>query len=120
MISGKCRPLFFLFPVHCNKFSRSAMQLAGCTSTTPVYPNGVFSISVVLREVNKLRSKDAQAGFSVVRLVPGLLPEILSLTCVLSFICSACWALEWDDQDYTHSLRGSCLRHIWLSSHVCS
>lgn len=47
----------------------------------------------------------------MLRLLPGcasgLLLESLSLTCALSALFE--WALEWDDQDYTHSLRGSCI-----------
>lgn len=29
------------------------------------------------------------------------------MSCALSALFE--WALEWDDQDYTHSLRGSCI-----------
>lgn len=29
------------------------------------------------------------------------------MSCALSALSG--WALEWDDQDYTHSLRGSCV-----------
>lgn len=110
MILGKYRSLLFYFLYTALNFLvHAADRIKTCTSTTPVYSNGVFPVSVVQREV--VKEHGCSGWFqSAVRLVPGcasgLLLEPLSY-CEFD-LCSG-WVLEWGDQHYTLSLRGSCI-----------